>query len=376
MTRSRDEAGMARPAASTGLTNALTGATLAALGAAGPALTADLKISPAMLSMVFAAQTVGMLLGAATAGAMRNRAPTIRAVALLTIAALAGVAAAPSFAFLALALGIAGAGCYALNTSAQATVMGAVRAVRAAALSRFHVLGALGGVAFPLTVAPLLGLGMSWRWGFLVVAMGYCVVARSPRRLFVREPPLAPPRGHVSARARWVAGIVFLGVGIQVSVPLHLGNLAVDRFEASPAVASLAVGAFWFGLLLARVAGTAALPRVSEANQLWASCVSLAGGYAVLAVAHGVTSLTCAAILMGAGVGQLLPLGAARAADEIGDDAYSSSLTFVLAATAQLVIPIAVASVLAFVSLYAAILATSVFAVIIPLAVAYSRPPG
>jgi hypothetical protein len=82
-----------------------------------------------------------------------------------------------------------------------------------------------------------------------------------------------------------------------------------------------------------------------------------------------VAGLIGAAVLIGAGLGQLFPLGAARAADEIGDDAYSSSLTFVLSAGAQLIVPVAIAALLAYVSLQTALLWTFLVAALVPLAV-------
>jgi hypothetical protein len=127
-----------------GIASALAGATLAALGAAAPALAAEFDVSPAMLTVAFAAQTVGMLAGAMCAAASRHRPPTMRGVALGTALALAITAAAPSFAVFTAALAVAGAGCYALNAAARAIAMNALGAARAAALSRYHVLGALG----------------------------------------------------------------------------------------------------------------------------------------------------------------------------------------------------------------------------------------
>jgi MFS family permease len=356
-------------ALSFGLASVLAGATLAVLGATAPSLRADLGVTPALLTVAYGSQTVGLLVGAVLAGALRDRAPTIRSVALATATALSVAAAAPSLGVLTAALGVVGAGCYALNAAAQAAMMSALDAGRAVALSRFHLLGGAGAVLFPLLVAAALAASISWRAAFLAVALGYLVLARSRARLFVRTPQPATARARLTPAAKWAGVLIACAIGVQLTIPLHLASLVVERFDESPAVGSLAVGLFWAGLLAARVVGTLVIGRTGAQRQLRISCGLLLAGYLSFAVAGDVAGLIGAAVLIGAGLGQLFPLGAARAADEIGDDAYSSSLTFVLSAGAQLIVPVAIAALLAYVSLQTALLWTFLVAALVPLAV-------
>ena len=80
------------------------------------------------------------------------------------------------------------------------------------------------------------------------------------------------------------------------------------------AAGTACIAAYALGLLAARAGGTRALPRVPAGRQLWLSGASLLAGYAVLLAAETTALAFAAAVLLGAGVGQLLPLGMARAA--------------------------------------------------------------
>jgi hypothetical protein len=81
-----------------------------------------------------------------------------------------------------------------------------------------------------------------------------------------------------------------------------------------------------------------------------------------------------AGVLLGMGTGQLLPLGMARAAREIGDDRYATGLVFTLNSALQMAVPGAVALLLQVTDLRRALLLTFPLAVVIAVAAVRSRP--
>ena len=204
--------------------------------------------------------------------------------------------------------------------------------------------------------------------------MSYAVVNR--RRHVVppaREPGARRPR--VGRRGWWAVTVAVLGGGLQITFPLYLASLLVDRFGASEALGSAGVSAYAFGLLAARALGTRLLPRTGTDRQLAVATACLFGGYALLAAASGAPAVFAAGVLLGMGTGQLLPLGMARAAFEIGDDRYASGLVFTLNSALQMAVPGAVALSLQFTDLRSALLLTFPIAVTVAFATRRSRPP-
>jgi hypothetical protein len=167
------------------------------------------------------------------------------------------------------------------------------------------------------------------------------------------------------------------GGGLQLTFPLYLASLVVDRFGADGATGSATIAVYAFGVLLARAGGTRLLPRLPVDRQLRLGCAFLAGGYGLMALAGGVGGVMAASLLLGLGVGQLLPLGMARSAREIGDDRHATSVVFTWNSAMQLAVPGAVALLLQVTDLHAALLLTFPLALVIALAVWKSRPlPG
>ena len=119
------------------------------------------------------------------------------------------------------------------------------------------------------------------------------------------------------------------------------------------------------------------LPRTGPDRQLAVAVTCLFGGYALLAAAGGAATVFAAGVLLGIGTGQLLPLGMARAAREIGDDRYATGVVFTLNSALQMAVPGAVALFLQFTDLRSALLLTFPIAAAIALATLRSRrPPG
>ena len=350
---------------------------MSVVGATAPDLRAYLGVSTAALTLAFIGQMVGAFSGALLIGRVHHRLLELSPLALLAAAAVGAAALAPTLALLVAAMLVAGVGGMGVNATAQAETMRRAGPRRARALSQYHTWGGAGSVVFPLAVAGLLAAGVPWQSAFVLIVVGYVVYASVNRRL--RVVPAAPARGAakpaVGPRARWAVVVAVVAGGVQLTFPLYFSSLAVDRFGASAATGSATIGVYSLGILIARAGGTAIMPRLPVDRQLRASCAALLAGYALLAVASTLALLIVAAFLLGLGLGQLLPLGMARSAREIGDDRYATGLVFTWNSVMQLVSPALVAILLQALDLRAALVATIPLALLIVVAVLRSRPP-
>jgi MFS family permease len=357
--------------------SALTVSALTVVGATAPDLREHLGVSTAALTIVFVAQMLGAVIGSWLAGNVRHRLMELSPMAAVAAVAVLVAMLAPTLPLFAAAMCAVGVASFVVNASSQAETMRLAGPGRAQAISAFHVWGGSGGVAFPLAIAGLLALDFPWQGAFVILAAGFVAYAVVNRRRHVvppaREPGERPPR--VTRRGWWAVGVAILGGGLQITFPLYLASLLVDRFGASEALASAGVSAYALGLLTARAAGTRLLPRTGPDRQLAAAAASLFAGYALLAVAGAPAAVFAAGILLGLGTGQLLPLGMARAAREIGDDRYASGLVFTLMSAMQMAVPGAVALFLQFTDLRTALLLTLPVAVAVAVATLRSRRP-
>jgi MFS family permease len=360
------------------VTSALATAVLVLVGATGPELRGAFSMGTEALAALFVAQTLGTLVGAALAARLPDPWLQPLRVGGTTAAALALAAAAPSAWVLGAAMAVAGGGAFLLVTTAQAEVARRSAGARGRALSRFHVWGGAGGLLTPLALSAALAAGISWRLGFALVAAGYVLHALYARARVVLRPGARTTRAarpRLGARARWAVVVPVAGVGLQLTLALFLAALLVDAFAASASAGSGVVALYALGLLAARVTVARLGPEVEGAAPLRASVALLLAGYAVLALAPSAAVAALAAVLLGAGVGPLLPLGMARVAGELGDDRAASALVFALNGVAQIVLPAAVAVLLALVDLRLALVATALVAALVALAVRRSESP-
>jgi MFS family permease len=355
--------------------SALTVALLSLVGATAPGIEEAFGVGSGMLAVIFVAQTLGALLGAAATGALHHPLMRGRPAALICAAMLALAGVAPSFALLTLAMLGAGVACFFINTRAQADVASLAGSNRGEALSRFHVWGGAGGFAFPLLVAGALALGMPWRAGFFILAGLFAAYgALAVRSLEMPHPKRNSGRARVDRRAWLAIACGAIAVAIQVTIPLYLATLLVSDYGASEAAGSAAVSVYSFGLLSSRASGTWLLPRTGLDRQLRVVVAIALAGYGLFALAGSAGLVVAGALVIAVGIGQTFPLSMARSIELIGDDRYASSLAFSLNSTAQMVMPATVALWLLFTGLREALVGTAAFAAVMAVSAALSEP--
>ena len=351
-------------------------AMMSVVGATAPDLRAYLGVSTSALTLAFIGQMAGAFAGAVIIARARHRVLELSPLALLAAAAVGAAALAPSLPFLVAAMLVAGAGGMGVNATAQAETMRRAGPRRARALSQYHTWGGAGSVVFPLAVAGLLAVGVPWQSAFVLIVVAYVAHAWVNRHLRVvhAQRDTGSARPAIGPRARWAVVVAVVAGGIQLTFPLYFSSLAVDHFGASAATGSAVIGVYALGILIARAGGTAVMPRLPVDRQLRAGCAVMLAGYVLLAVAGALPLLVVAAFLLGLGIGQLLPLGMARSAREIGDDRYSTGIVYTWNSVMQLASPALVALLLQVMDLRAALVATVPLALLIVLAVWRSRP--
>lgn len=322
------------------------------------------------IAALFVAQTIGALLGATAVGVADSPLFRLGPLALATALGLLVATLSPAYLVLMAAIVVAGCAGYAISTRAQADLSHGAAGRRGHALGVFHVWGGVGSVFLPLALSLMLLAGLPWRSAPALMAVAYVAYLVLGRGAALSPPP-QPVRGlrGIDATARWSATVAVLGTGVQLTVPLWLPTLLVDAYATSQAAASASVSAYAVALLAARVAATCLLPVVGEANELRASVALALTGYSILALAGGPVLVVLGAMLVGAGVGPLLPLGVGRTIRATGDDRLASSLVMAAASGAQIVLPALVVVLATVVGLQSALAATAVAIVVAGVAV-------
>lgn len=359
--------------ASSFLTTGLAGL----VGITAPGVQDDLGVGYVAIGALFCTQTLGAFLGAGSVAATPKRSLSLPAAAAITTGAIAIGAAAPRFWVLLPVMFVAGFAGFTLVTRAQADLSRLAAQARGHVLSRQHVVGAIGGMLYPLAYSGVLAAGLDWRSGFILLATTYAVYWASLRGIRIEQSSAAPENDRSSGGARrvaWAVAVPALGVGIQTTVPLWLPTLLRDSFAASEAAASAGAGVYFFAVLAGRVSAARFLARLGEAHELRLATGLVLAGYVFLAVSGSAAMATFACAVIGFGVGPLLPLGVSRAVRATTTDRLASSLVMAMGCVAQILLPAAVVGLLWALDLRAALCATSVAAAVTFEAVRRSGP--
>lgn len=314
------------------------------VGAVGPELKDDLGIGYNGIAALFVGQTLGSMCGAASVGVSGARLLRPVPMALLAGAALAFAAGvAQRLEVMVLFLACAGFAAYTINARAQGDLSAIAGERRATVLGVFHVFGGAGAVLFPLVIAGLLALGISWRVAAALLAAVFAAYAWPCRRWPRGEPPAGLHFESLRRIARGNAGaalvVAVVGVGLQIAVPLWIPTILHDRFHASSAAATTSAAVYMVALLATRVGSALVVGRVGGRSLLVAGAAAVFAGHIVLWFAGDVPTMLVATVLVGAGAGPLLPVGIARVAMWSKADRLGTSAVMALAGVAQIVLP-------------------------------------
>jgi len=248
----------------------------AAFGTAWPSVAGDLERDIAELGVVLVVYIGGYFIAAALNGTMMRRFGLGRSLVISGAAgsaALMGYTVAGRWSVLlgaAVLLGISG-GMVDAGINAYVALRHSTRV-----MGFLHASFGIGATVGPLLITITLGLGLTWRWGYVMMTIaqlaltaGFWATRRrwdAPGGRRIAAPPV-PTGGHRRATLLGLA-VFFLYAGIEVGAGQWAFSLLVEGRGYGDTFAGLMVSAYWGALAVGRVILGAAGDRFRHASVL------------------------------------------------------------------------------------------------------------
>lgn len=304
------------------------------LGVGWPSIAAGFRVGTDAVGLLLFASTAGYLVSSVAAGFSIARLGVGRLLAgstALASLALAGYAISPAFALLVPCALIAGFGGGAIDSGLNAY---AAEAFGPKHMNWMHAFFGLGVAIGPLIMTAVLSGGLSWRWGYGIVASGqallavaFVVTSRSWARHRAQEPrthqdkPAGGPRiaATLAIPAVWLSAAAFaVYVALEVAAGLWAFLFLTDGRGMSAAVAGVCVSAYWASLFVGRVAQGFIVEHVGTTRILVGSLLGLLTG-SVLVALPGPGWLAVAGLLViGFAAAPVFPLLTLTTKDRVG----------------------------------------------------------
>jgi fucose permease len=307
------------------------------LGVGWPSMAADLRLSTDTVGVLLFAGTTGYLISSVAAGFSLARLGVGRLLAgstAMVSVALAGYAISPALGVLAPCALLAGFGGGAIDSGLNAYAAGAFGPKH---MNWLHAFFGLGVAIGPLIMTGVLSGGLSWRWGYGLVAgaqallaIAFAVTARAwarddssdARTRGAERPRLtASPRIIETLRmpAVWLSVAAFaVYVGIELATGLWAYLLLTEDRAMDAAIAGLCVSAYWASLFVGRVVQGFTVERLGTARTLLAGLSGMLAGSVLVAV-PGPDWLAVAGLMMiGFAAAPVFPLLTLTTADRVG----------------------------------------------------------
>lgn len=290
------------------------GLVLVLVGANQDLISADLQLDLTRSGLLGSALALGLGIGVVLAGPLFDRhhrrklfvgSTLVAAVALLT------VESGLSFSRLLLHVAAIGLGIGAYDTFINALVVERFRDRSARPMSLVHSGATLGAMAGPLLIATV-GAEHHWTASFRWTGAAHLVLAAWAFFIPFPEPPDRPaeldakPRGAGvrellrSPALLLLAAVSFAYVGVEAGITIFAVPYADESLGLPVNRGRAMISAFWFGLLVGRVA-VAALPGI-----LGPRLLAFAGAAAFVCLITGVVTASPHAVALFAAVGLTL----------------------------------------------------------------------
>ncbi|MFI2648291.1 MFS transporter [Micromonospora fulviviridis] len=318
------------------------------IGVGWPSIRRDLDVPTEAVGVVLTAGTVAYLTSSVLAGFTLARLGVgwlLAGSTLLAGVALTGYASTPALAVMvgfALVLGL-GSGAIDAGLNAYAAAAFGPRH-----MNWMHAFFGLGVAIGPLIMTAVLGAGLSWRWGYAVVAAAQLALATAfaltvrlwrggPPAGATRPPdPIAPQvvpgepagaarRNSIGATLRlpavWLGGAAFaIYVAIEVSTGLWAFLLLTEGRGLAAAVAGLCVSGYWGSLFVGRVVQGVVAERLGTARVLRGSLLGMAGGAVLIALPAPGWVTVAGLLVVGFAAAPVFPLLTLTTAERVGRD--------------------------------------------------------
>ncbi|MCM0678497.1 MFS transporter [Micromonospora phytophila] len=283
------------------------------IGVGWPSIRADFGVPTEAVGLLLTAGTAGYLTSSVLAGFTLARLGVgwlLAGSTLLASLALTGYTLTPGLALMVGCALVLGLGSGAIDSGLNAYAAGAFGPRH---MNWMHAFFGLGVAIGPLIMTGALSVGLSWRWGYGVVATAQLALAaafaltvrawrrdRSPAPVGENRPD-RPPAGSAPGAAPAVTPIrvretlrlpaVWLGalafavyVAIEVAAGLWAFLLLTDGRGLDAAVAGVCVSGYWGSLFVGRVVQGVVAERLGAAAVLRGSLVGMAVGALLIAL--------------------------------------------------------------------------------------------
>ncbi|MEU5911994.1 MFS transporter [Micromonospora sp. NPDC047527] len=307
------------------------------LGVGWPSIRTEFGVPTGAVGLLLTAGTVGYLTSSVLAGFTLARlgvGALLAGSTLLASLALTGYALSPTMAVIVGCALLLGLGSGAIDSGLNAYAAGAFGPRH---MNWLHAFFGLGVAIGPLVMTGVLSAGLSWRWGYGIVAAAQLVLATAfalTVRAWQRRDPIPAPGGETSAAtpkapvpilatlrlpAVWSGTLAFtLYVAIEVSAGLWAFLLLTEGRGLSAAVAGGCVSAYWGSLFVGRVVQGVVAERLGPRLVLRASLAGMAAGAALIAVPGPAALAVLGLVVVGFAAAPVFPLLTLTTAERVG----------------------------------------------------------
>jgi len=306
------------------------------LGVGWPSMATEFRVGTDAVGLLLFAGTAGYLVSSVAAGFSIARLGVgllLAGSTALASLALTGYAVSPAFAFLVPCALIAGFGGGAIDAGLNAYAAGAFGPKH---MNWLHAFFGLGVAIGPLIMTGVLSGGLSWHWGYGIVASGqallaiaFAVSARSWAQHGARDPAAAPGDDRPPAATRiavtlaipavWLSAAAFaVYVALEITAGLWAFLYLTDGRGISAAVAGICVSAYWASLFVGRVVQGFIVERIGTTRILVGSLFGLLAGSVLVALPGPGWLAVAGLMVIGFAAAPVFPLLTLTTKDRVG----------------------------------------------------------
>ncbi|WP_446213781.1 MFS transporter [Micromonospora sp. IBSANI012] len=303
------------------------------IGVGWPSIRADLGVPTEAVGLVLTAGTVGYLTSSVLAGFTLARLGVGRLLAgstVLASLALTGYASTPELALMIGCALVLGLGSGAVDSGLNAYAAGAFGPRH---MTWMHACFGLGVALGPLIMTGALGAGLSWRWGYglvaaaqLALATAFALTVRAwrgrpanPAVPVVAASPPVPVRETLRLPAVWLGALAFmLYVAIEISAGLWAFLLLTEGRGLSATTAGLCVSGYWGSLFVGRVVQGVVAERLGVGRVLRGSLLGMTAGALLIALPAPAWVAVAGLVLVGFAAAPVYPLLTLATPERVG----------------------------------------------------------
>lgn len=300
----------------------------AILGVVWPSLADELQRPLADLGFLISALVGGALIVTLANGELTRRfgaGPLLAGSAILSTLALAAIAATPGWMALAVAVALLGGGGGLIDAGVNARI---ATGFGTRAMGFLHAGYGVGSALAPLMMTVIFALDISWRTGFIVIALLQAGVAlelgRNRGSFGVPTVERSKRPRHQWHEDRFLLAITlvafFLYTGIEVGAGEWAFSLLTEARSLAPVVAGWVVAGFWGGLTISRLVLGAAGTKVRTAPVLGSSAAVALAGMIVMWWNPADWVGAAGLVMTGLALGPYFPLHMLAAAERFGPE--------------------------------------------------------